>query len=421
MAFLNIFSGPPLEKLEKKGDAFFESGLFGQAKLAYERALGKAEKERLRQPDAGARLLEKIENTKEALAAVHQKSAEDLMDGGYFDDARPLISLATEITSNEARIRELTALADKLTALQQVEAEKELVDPYYGLADEPDPEDLYQTTPDEQFEAICGPLPPEIREAYLSYGEDFRDGYLALNAGDFESAVAFLSRALTADSTPGSYISLELATAYLRLGRLSDARGLLVLFLEHHPEALPGYQLLCEICWEEKDFRQADTVLDSVPENFSDSLAVLLLRGETRCRAGDVEEAKTLYRSFLDRRGWREEVALALAGVQEVSGEEEKARLLYREMMGRCTGCGAKIDPEIKHKYAELSFAAGIQDTNVLELYLSLAREIPDRAPEYYGRVSRIYAAQGNETEAARFRVFAKRAVDLDIQNREQY
>lgn len=412
MAFLNVFSGPSLEKLEKKGDSLFETGLFGQAKLHYERALGKAEKERLRQPDAEPRLLEKIANTKEALAADHQKNAEDLMEGGYYDEARPLLSLAREITSNETRIRELTALVEKLDALQQAEAEEELADEFYGLADEQDPEEFHETEPDEQFEALCGTLPPEIREAYLSYGEDFRDGYLALNAGDFETAAACLSRAMAANSTPGGYIPLEFARACLHLGRLAEARELLVPFLEHHPEALPAYQLLCDICWEEKDFEKADAVIDSVPEQFADSPAVALLRGETRCRAGDFETAKTLYGSFLKERGWLEEVALALAGAHEASGEEEKARNIYREIMGRCAGCGARIDSEIKHKYAELSFAAGIHDTDVLELYLALAQEVPGMAPVYYERVSRIYAALGNETEAARFRIIAKRTAE---------
>ncbi len=412
MSFLDIFSGPTLEKLEKKGDTLFESGSWGEAKLTYERALEKAKKEHQRLPDAEPRLLKKIAKTREALAAVHQEKAEDLMEGGYFDDARALLSLARELTSDETRIHELTILSDRLKTMHHAETEKELVDKYYGLTDEEESEEFYETDPDEHFHALCGTLPPDIQEAYLSYDEDFRDGYIALNAGDFETAATCLSRAMEADSTPGSYIPLELATAYLHLEKHADARELLVPFLEHHPESLPAYRLLCEIYWEEKDFAQADAVIDSVPEDLADSLEVLLLRGETRCQAGDFETARGLYQSFLDEQGWQEEIGIALAGVHEAAGEEEKARLAYQDVMGHCAGCGARIDPEIKHKYAELSFAAGIQDTSVLELYLGLAQEIPERASAYYARVSRIYADQGNETEAARFRVFAKHGVE---------
>jgi hypothetical protein len=70
------------------------------------------------------------------------------------------------------------------------------------------------------------------------------------------------------------------------------------------------------------------------------------------------------------------------------------------------------VDPAVKHKYAELSFAAGIYDTHILELYLALAQEIPAMAPDYYARVSRIYAEQGNEAEAARFRIIARQAAE---------
>jgi hypothetical protein len=50
-------------------------------------------------------------------------------------------------------------------------------------------------------------------------------------------------------------------------------------------------------------------------------------------------------------------------------------------------------------------------NTDILDLYLSLAQEVPDNAAEYYEKVSRIYAAQGNHTEAARFRAIAQKLV----------
>lgn len=408
MSFLKFFAGPTSDKLEKKGDALFHSGSWGQAKIEYERALAKAEKEGGLTRRRETHLFLKIEKAVEALAQAHQKTAEDLIEGGYYDDARPYLSLALEITSDDARRRALTALSEKLESLQQAEGENEPAEEYYGLADDPVMDEPDGVDMDEQYYAVCGTLPPEIQEAYLSYDENFRLGYLALNTGDFDAAATHLSLAMAAESTPDSYIPLELATAYLHLGRLGDARELLVPFLKHHPEALPAYQLLCDIYWEEKDFSKADALLDSVPENLANSLALRLLRGETRYRAGDFDAAKTLYQTFINNRGWQEEIALALAKAHEASGENENARRIYMDIMGRCTGCRTKIDPEIKHKYAELSFAGGIYDVQVLELYLALAQEMPDRAPVYYDRVSRIYAARGNEAEAARFRRIAR-------------
>ncbi len=53
----------------------------------------------------------------------------------------------------------------------------------------------------------------------------------------------------------------------------------------------------------------------------------------------------------------------------------------------------ARIDPYIKQKFADLSFASGLNTTAVLELYLSLASEVPQNAAEYYQKISRIYSA----------------------------
>ncbi|MBC8417086.1 MAG: hypothetical protein H8E10_00650 [Desulfobacterales bacterium] len=78
--------------------------------------------------------------------------------------------------------------------------------------------------------------------------------------------------------------------------------------------------------------------------------------------------------------------------------------------MGRCNSCHARIDPVIKHRYAELCFADGMNGSEILELYLSLAGEIPDNASKYFDRISRLYTAQGNAVEAERFRAFAIRA-----------
>ena len=419
MSFLKLFSGPTSEKLEKKGDALLDSGSWGQAKLEYERTLVKAEKEGSLSLNRKELLGRKIEKANEALSKNHQKTAENFIEGGYFEDARPFLSLALEVTSDETRAREIEALTEKLESLQQAEAEEELAEEFYGLADEQTPDESYEVSLDEQYHAVCGTLPPEIQETYLSYGENFKAGFLSLNNGDFESAANYLSKAMADNSNPDSYIPLELATAYVHLGKLTEARELLLPLLEHHPEALPAYQLLCDIYWEEKNFDRADALIDSVPEKLTDSLAVLLLRGETRHRAGDFEKAKAIYQTFLDNRGWEDEVAIALARAHEASNENESARLVYREIMGRCTGCGAKVNPEVKHKYAELSFAAKIHDSSVLELYLSLAGEIPQNAPVYYERVSRIYAAWGNETEAARFRSIAKQAAE-QIENVRQ-
>ena len=181
-------------------------------------------------------------------------------------------------------------------------------------------------------------------------------------------------------------------------------------FLEHHPEALPAYQLLCEIYWEQKNFHQADILLESVPHEFAESLAIVLLKGETIFQAGNFEATGDYYHGVIDTYGWDDTVARELAKACEAQGEPDRARDIYKEIMDRCTSCHSRVDPVVKHKYAELCFSAGMIDTGILEMYLSLAREIPGNAAHYFDRISRIYTDQGNASEADRFRAFSARA-----------
>jgi len=77
---------------------------------------------------------------------------------------------------------------------------------------------------------------------------------------------------------PRSFIPLELATAFLNLGEYDDARRLLELFLQYHPDVLPAYQFLCEIFWETKAFDQAEARLSTLPLELAESDPELMTR-----------------------------------------------------------------------------------------------------------------------------------------------
>ena len=408
MSFLKLFSGPSPEKLEENGDALFAAGHWGQAKLAYEGALNKRQKQSGKDIDDRHRLSEKIREAVNALAREHRQTAQNLIEGGYDDEARALLTLAMEVTADPQFKAELGAQLHSLTSPRNHPNDRE---PMMSTVRSEDSDPLFdEASEDDYFLALCGTLPQEVRDAYLAYGEDFKSGYIALNRGDFQAAVESLSRALEQNPQPESYIPLELASAKLNLDRPTEARELLESFLEHHPHALPAYQLLCEIYWEEEDFDRVDALLASLSAELAESVAAVLLKGETLMRAGSHADARKFYRQFLEVYGWNDDVARELSKAHEALGESAEARTIYREIIGRCDSCRARIDPAIRHRYAELCFADGLYTTEILEMYLALAREIPENAAGYFERVSRIYAAQGNPAEAERFLSFARRA-----------
>ena len=405
MGILKIFSGKDPEDYEQKGDNFFETAKYGHAKIEYETALNKLESKSPNNTELKNRLQQKILHSKEALARQHKQTGEELIEAEMFDDAEEIVRLALELTED----KELKgALEAQLQAIHNHSTREEGNNlPDFDINAENKEEEGYQGPEEEYFAALCGSLPEEMRKAYYRYGDTFKVGYVALNQGDFELAADKLSHALEENPEPQSFIPLELATAYLNLHNYEEARGLLEDFIKEHPDSLQGYHLLCEIFWEIKQFDQALEILLSCPEKLFGSLPIQLLKGETLFQAKRYQEAESLCLDYLQSSGWDETIARLLAKTYEALFEKEKACNLYSEIMGQCRGCGARVDPFIKQRYADLCFELGKYSTNILELYLSLVQEDPNNKVYYYQKISQIYSAQGNEQEARRYQLFA--------------
>ena len=407
MAFLKIFSGKTPREHEHRGDELGADNLWGKALIEYQKALAKLEKSASPNDHLKTGLEEKIRHTRRALANNHKHNADDMLEAGFYDDARELYYLALELSEDPEFKSSLEEKIAQLDFRLNKTIEENLPDDLYAK-DEP-VEAPYLVEDDEYFSALCGALPPEVQKAYYGYGANFKNGYLALNRGDFAQAADFLTLAVEENPSSGSYIPLELATAYLNMGNHAKAQKLLEALVKDQSRALPAYQLLCEVYWENKAFDRAEALLASVPEELTESVAVYLLRGETLYQAGRFSAAKEFYRNFLNSYGFNEDIVRSLAKTHEALQELANARNLYREIMDQCSSCQTRIDPFIKQRYADLCFDSGMLNTDVLELYLSLARELPEGAADFYEKVSRIYAAQENDHEARRFRAIAEK------------
>jgi tetratricopeptide (TPR) repeat protein len=407
MGFFKRFFSQDLEKIEQKGDAYLKASDWGGAKLEFEKALDALKK--TSSDDASeTRLRDKLVQAKEALAHEHRQTGEDLMEVESYDEAMGFLQLALDLTRDPALISAVEKLMHEIARRTAGDIQMEV--PRSDPTPLTDDEIYTGDQDDETFMALCSTLPEEIQEAYLSYGESFKTGYLALNRGDFDLAADELSHALEENSALDSIIPLELATAYLNLKKLDEARRLLETFLQYHPDALPGYQLLCEVYWEIGAFDHAETLLADCPDDLKNSLAYVLLRGRTLSQAGRHPEAASFYQDSMEAYGWNEPLAISLADTLETLGDLESARNLYAEIMNQCRSCHARIDPLIKRRFADISFDLGQHSSAIMEMYLSLAQDDPENAPLYFQKISRIYASMGNEEEARRFRVFAQQA-----------
>lgn len=407
MSLWKLFSGPTPEKLARQAQNLVDDGQWGPAKVALERALDKAKDEELKD-----HLRTQVQVCCDQLAHGHLEQAAELVAGGHQRDAAEYYRLAMEVARDpqiETRAREGL---DRLKAAPATPSavSSAVYDPV--VTDDSDPHGGGDEEEQATFWALIGTLPEDMQDAYEDYGESFRRGYLALNRGEFDTAAHLLEEAHRDHPQDGTYIPLELAAAYTHTGRLDEARELLDTFLHYHPDILPAYQLYCDLLWEADAFDAVDDLLAGVPADLVDSVALVLLKGENFQRAGRHEAASAFLQGVQKRYGWSEPVARLLAKVYTDSGQSEPARLLYGELIQRCQSCHSRVDPLIKHNYAELSFAAGQRDSRLLELYLSLAQEAPDQAAVYFQRVSSIYTEQGYEEEAARFQELARQAAE---------
>jgi len=404
MGLFDFFKGNDPDKHEEQGDMLFMRAAFGDARLEYAAAL---EKRRKAMPgDVMIPLLQhKIQQCMEALAKEHKKQGDDLLSAGHFADAREYYNLALGQTQNKGLTEELEAGLRKIE-LHQSERELDGIrvydQPEQEITDGSEPESI-----DEYSAALYNSLPDDIREAYFGYGADFNKGYIALNQGQFETAVKELSRALEEHPEPEGRIRLELATAYLNLKRFEEARALLEDFIGHHPEELHACRLLCDIYWETGRHERAQALLEALADEHQGTPDHCLLLGETLFRAGKFPQAESLFLNFLSDYDWDSDIAQALAGTYEAAGDLKKAYELYVKIMGMCTGCGTRVNPLVKKKYADLSVAIGNMNEKVLEIYLSLAEQDPANAAECYRKVSQIYTALGHEKEAHRFKLIA--------------
>ena len=416
MGLLNLFQRKSAGDFERRGDLCASSGALGAAKIEYEAALDKLPREDL---SARNRIEVKIRKTLTALAAAHKQTGDDLLGGGHYREALDYYRLATELAPESELKSEAKAAAaniaaalgknpDSVAASEGSEEERQTTG-----APRSDGED------EDYFVLLCSALPEEVRTHYQNYGEAFRKGYVALNRGEFRPAAEHLELAMKENGPRCGFVAMELATAYLNLERTDEAVDLLEGVVSEQPDALPAYQLLCEIFWEREEFQRAQKLLISIPHELKRSTRFALLKGETLLRSGWIAEAEIHYRETLGRFGWQDEVARALAGVLETGGKLEDARRLLAELMNRCRSCSQRIDPGVKKQFAEVSFAAGDFSTSILELFLSLAREDPLNAPRYLRRASHIYAARGNDAESLRFRKFAEKA-EREVDHRDK-
>lgn len=397
MGIWTFFTGKPPAEMAREGDRHFAAGDFGLAKLQYERALDKAARKASENQALMASLHLKIADVRQSLAKSHLTTGQALMESRNFAEAEDLLRLALELAATPDLKQDIRSALDRLPAAAPAGKRAASSSDPASPADGMDTEEAY-------FAVLCHALPEPVRDAYTGYGGTFRQGFVALNNGQFQAAAEKLSRALAEDPENRPLIALELATALVHLGQYDRASTLVGRYVEAYPEELRGYQMMCDIDWATGKYEDAMRRIESCPASLKASFPIQVLLGETCFQMGRYAEAKKIFQACQTAFGPDEMISRALAKTHEALGDITTARNIYSQILAGCARCGGRTDPFVKRRYAELCFASGERSSRVLELFLAVAQEDPDSRAECYRRVGDIYEALGNAAEARRYR-----------------
>lgn len=404
MGLFSFLTGKMPEEMELDGDNYVKAKEYGAAKVEFEKALNKAEKKFPEKQNLIQRLYGKIRDTKEALAVFHKQTAERLANSENYKDADDLFLLALELSENVDLKSEISAARKQLVEEQHID--------YSDMADtdeeetEPFSAEEADVSEDEYFSVLCNAMPGDVREAYHGYGHTFKQGFVSLNHGDFETAAEKLSLAMEEFSSPDSLIPVELATALINLEQYDQAGDLLEQFVLNNPEEVRGYQMLCDIFWISGSYDKALSLIDACPDSLKETFSIQFLLGETFYQMARYPEAEKIFQACLDNNEENEIATRSLAKTYEAMGELKKACDIYAGILNGCTRCGTRTDPYVKRRYAELCFASEERTQRLLEVYLSLVQEDPDNKNEYFQRIQELYIALGNKNEARRYESF---------------
>jgi len=401
MGLFSFLTGKAPEDIELIGDNFYKAGEFGAAKIEYEKAVKKAESKFPEKVNLINRLHERINDSKEALALAHLQNSEHLIESENFADAIDLLELAIELTQNESLKQDIQNTLNKLhQSLAPVDPQDSQM---FMSESEPFPSTEEIDSDEEYFSILCNSLPEDIREEYKSYDHLFKQGFIALNNGDFQTAIEKLTDSMNLSGPDQPQVPLELSTAMVNLGQFDQARNLLEDFLEENDQVIRAYQMLCDIYWVTGNHDNAIILIDQCPSPVKETFPIQMLLAETCYQMERYAEAETLFLECENNFGQNEIVTRSLAKTYEAMGDLEKARDIYQQILNGCTKCGVRTDPFVLRRYADLCFAIGERTTQLLELYLSILQEDPDNKDDYYQRIYELYTALGNTSEAARY------------------
>jgi tetratricopeptide (TPR) repeat protein len=390
-----LFKKRSLGEQEAEAEALFAAGRFGDAKLAFDRLEGRAEKE---DKTVAERARTRAAESCDCIADQRITEARNLFAGGHLDLARDELRHALETArSPEAQAR--AKAAEK--AIEQRDATVQAAASRVELSDE------------ERLTLISGSWEPLQAEELESYGEPLFAGLLQLESGHGKEALGMLLP-LAERAPEASYLWLEVARAQLVAGELEASEASLRKFIarigpeEGGTARLLAHRELCKLCHERGDRDGAVRELEAAAEALEDDPRPLLdlgnyLRVIQRPREA-IEVLEMCAETFGDDTvEWPVTMELGLACAE--AGDKERAIQALEQVIELLVSRGHLDLPPL----AAVALAKLHEDEGNLaraaDLFGSLARgEDSANHGLYHREAGRLLEALGLHDEARRMR-----------------
>ncbi len=213
------------EKKLKKGSDFLEKGIYYEARRTFEEIIVRdgVDPWIVEQAKAGWR------RARESLMENQVAEARRLVQAGEIDEAAECCRAAVEQAGSDIDAGEAAKLLAELE--QGLGAAQKILEGIDDLPDRPaepnvegEVEEEIVAGPEALFEVLLQPLPKEQAEAFRSFGQPFRDGYLHLQEGRPKEALACFD-AIPEEIARDPLARLERAQALMVDERDEDALG----------------------------------------------------------------------------------------------------------------------------------------------------------------------------------------------------
>lgn len=212
MSFLKkMFGGSSFAEIVAEADQHYDAKKFGEAKLAYDRAL-RSSKE-ASEADV-ARCKERVSACCNAIAEVRMAHAAEHVKHGELDLAREELLGAKETAVSAETIRKAELM---LESLERTDARANATE-------------VVNLDDDEQYATIAATWEDEQLDEYDDYGESFRTAMLAMYKEDFKKARAILE-GLVREHEKAAYLHYEAGRAQLLDGDTVQGKASLETFL----------------------------------------------------------------------------------------------------------------------------------------------------------------------------------------------